>query len=835
MVNMKRMLSLLLCSIMTLCLLTPLSAFEKDADSTQKVVRVGYVNVKGYEEGGEGEYKTGFGYEYLQVISYYTDWQYEYVYASFSELIAMLAEGEIDLMGNVTATEERAEVMDFSAYPQGNETFYVFAKTERTDLIGAKPEALRGMRIGVGLNSYQSGLMDEYFANLGIEIQKVELNGTREIVDALEAGELDAAVMTDATDYGYAPVQVVGFHDYYFAVAKNRPELLKELDTALAQIQSADPDYNVTLAHKYSFGSANINYLDKNEREWLERHNNTIRLGYLENNLPYSATADDGSLTGVLKIVVDELEEKFGIQVETRAFDSVPASREAMSVGEVDCVGPIYGDFYLTEQFDKVQSNSVVTTTPVVLYKGKVNTDVIAVTNRSVFTAPVVQLLFPEAQIVEYDTIEECMSAVAEQEVGCTLVTSAKLNVLHKYESMNQLSYSELLQSANLCLFANHGESGLLTILNKAIYLSETQRKGATFVTSADSGTALTWKEFIRAKSFTFLIIAVVIIIFLIMILLYIVMTGRRVKRAEEQARKARSAVQELSQQVTTDPLTGLLNRYSMERDVEALEELSNVVVVSFDVNGLKEVNDNAGHEHGDELLQAAGQLIEKTFGDYGRCYHISGDEFTAIMDKNLDMVETQVQALKDECAQAKNEFFQVSISVGFARGSDYPSASFDKLHHKADQMMYADKIAHYRNKVYDRRKSHASEGVSRIATSLSEFVPGGYFAYEAQGNEELLYINNEMLNLFECSSKEHFMAYVNGSFQGIVHPDDLERVQQEIKNQIQNHMDLDYTEYRIVTARGNVKRVRDYGRYVSRANGTGIFYVMISAIEDSL
>lgn len=68
----------------------------------QKTVRVGYVNAATYEEGGEGEYKRGCGYEYLQRISYVTGWHYEYVYGSFKECYDMLARGGIDLFGNVS-------------------------------------------------------------------------------------------------------------------------------------------------------------------------------------------------------------------------------------------------------------------------------------------------------------------------------------------------------------------------------------------------------------------------------------------------------------------------------------------------------------------------------------------------------------------------------------------------------------------------------------------------------------------------------------------------------------------------------------------------------------
>ena len=84
-----------------------------------ETVKVGYVLFENYQEGGDGEYKRGFGYEYLQRIAYSTGWSYEYVYGSFSELLEMLEKGEIDLMGDLSYTEERAQKISYSALPQG--------------------------------------------------------------------------------------------------------------------------------------------------------------------------------------------------------------------------------------------------------------------------------------------------------------------------------------------------------------------------------------------------------------------------------------------------------------------------------------------------------------------------------------------------------------------------------------------------------------------------------------------------------------------------------------------------------------------------------------------
>ena len=100
------------------------SEIKSDGKTTQaieeenKTVRVGYFSYSNFQEGGYGEHKQGAGYEYLQKISYITGWKYEYVYASFKECLDMLADGEIDILGSVSYTPERAESIDFSNYAE---------------------------------------------------------------------------------------------------------------------------------------------------------------------------------------------------------------------------------------------------------------------------------------------------------------------------------------------------------------------------------------------------------------------------------------------------------------------------------------------------------------------------------------------------------------------------------------------------------------------------------------------------------------------------------------------------------------------------------------------
>ena len=83
-------------------------------EEEKKTVRVGQFPYSNFQEGSYGEHKQGAGYEYLQKISYITGWKYEYVYGSFKECLDMLADGEINILGSVSYTQERAESIDMS-------------------------------------------------------------------------------------------------------------------------------------------------------------------------------------------------------------------------------------------------------------------------------------------------------------------------------------------------------------------------------------------------------------------------------------------------------------------------------------------------------------------------------------------------------------------------------------------------------------------------------------------------------------------------------------------------------------------------------------------------
>ena len=123
------------------------------------------------------------------------------------------------------------------------------------------------------------------------------------------------------------------------------------------------------------------------------------------------------------------------------------------------------------------------------------------------------------------------------------------------------------------------------------------------------------------------------------------------------------------------------------------------------------------------------------------------------------------------------------------------------------------------------------SEEMLIAANEVAEGIPGGFFSYHADGALELISFNSELIKMYDCKTAEEFREYVGNSFCGIVHPDDFARVQKSIDKQITEENPIDYVEYRIITKSGNVKYVKDYGRFVKTKNYGDIFYVFLNDI----
>ena len=513
-------------------------AMEKE----NKTVRVGYFPYANFQEGGYGEHKQGAGYEYLQKISYITGWKYEYVYGSFKECLDMLADGEIDILGSVSYTPERAEAISFSDYAEGTERYWIYTREDHLNLTDGDLKQLNGCRIGVEDGSYQKKFLEKWLDSNQLHAEIVVCKGYDEIIKKQDADELDAFVIPAlSVDSDFIAIANIGVSDCYFGVSKSRPDLLEELNSALEEINNTKTDYSSKLYARYE-GKAAINYaLNMEEKQWLAAHENTIRVGYLKDNLPFCGE-EDGKLTGILGTVLETVQKKYEITIQAVPCSTGIQMNEALQAGEIDIAGPIIQDFYTQEQFQVVLTDKIFDITPVVIYKGNdysSSLSAIAATETSLYSELMVSLLFPDAEIKQYDTQEECLEAVANGKVGATVIPSSKINLLNESSLTKSLSFAEMAKRQELGMFTTRGNRRAATIINKAIDQSSDILNGVVLALNSVSEKKMTLQD-VLAEYAGFVTGVSFAIIFVLLLLVYSLLASR--KKQMEALKEAQNA-----------------------------------------------------------------------------------------------------------------------------------------------------------------------------------------------------------------------------------------------------------------------------------------------------
>lgn len=241
------------------------------AQENSKTVRVGWYE-SSFNSTDKAGRRSGYAYEYQLKIAAYTGWKYDYVTGSWSDLLQMLIDGKIDIMSDVSYTEERSTSMLFPDYPMGSEEYCIFISPNNKQITSEDYTTLNGKRVGMNKGSLQADLFTTWAEKHGITAEVMELTCPEaDSLAMLDDGELDAYVTVNAFgehDNKLVPVCKIGSSDIYFAVSNKRPELLQELNTAMSRIQDEDPYYNQRMFEQYVQSYGSNAFLSAAEESW---------------------------------------------------------------------------------------------------------------------------------------------------------------------------------------------------------------------------------------------------------------------------------------------------------------------------------------------------------------------------------------------------------------------------------------------------------------------------------------------------------------------------------------------------------------------------------------
>ena len=539
------------CALLSLLLLLSAVLPVKAAAETApvKVVRVGsfedtfnYCNEKGA--------RKGYGYELLETLSGYTGWQFEYVTCDWSDCFEKLENGEIDIMGGISYTEDRAEEMLFSDEPMGEEKYYLYADLSRADISASDFKILDGKKIGVVMGTEPEVMLTEWEEKHGIKTQHVNISNNEDVKQKLANHEIDCFVSLEESywaELGISTITRVGKSSIYYVLNKDRSDLKEELDNAMRALDEEAPFYTADLCKKY-FSLDYKPILTGEEKAWLKEHG-AIRMGFLTSDRGVS-TYDPatGEITGTITDYIQFAGDCLGnqeLEFQLVGYDDKEAELNALKSGEIDMIFHFDQSPNLAEEYRLARTNTtwtanmMVVTNKQLFIENQVNR--VAVPQNKISLTRYIAFYYPQWEIVDCDTQEDAIKLVKDGQADC-FITGVSSEA--KY-SKNYGFYSVPLPNpARSCFAVNSGNRSLLSILNKTIKAMPANMLTSSLAMHKSSARKVTLSDFIKDNFFMVLLVSSIAVA---AILLTILKLLRKAYKAEAAARKAANDTQELN------------------------------------------------------------------------------------------------------------------------------------------------------------------------------------------------------------------------------------------------------------------------------------------------
>ena len=540
-----------ICAMLSLLLLLsavlPVKAAAETAPA--KVIRVGsfedtfnYVNEKGA--------RKGYGYELLETLSGYTGWQFEYVTCDWSDCFEKLKNGEIDIMGDISYTEDRAEEMLFSDEPMGEEKYYLYADLSRADISASNFKTLNGKKIGVLMGTEPEVMLTEWEEKYGLKTEHVNISNNEDVKQKLANHEVDCFVSLEEsfwTELGISTITRVGESGIYYAINKDRPDIKEELDDAMRALEDSDPFYTADLYKRY-FSLDYTPILTGEEKAWLREHG-AIKMGFLTGDSGVS-TFDPatGELTGAIADYIQFAAGCLGnqkLEFQIVGYDSKETELNALKSGEIDMIFHFDQNPNLAEEYHFACTNTTWTSNLMAVtnkqHFNENKANCIAVPQNKLSLKKYIAFYYPQWEIVDCDTQEDGAKLVRDGQADC-IVTGVSSE--EKYSKKYGFYSVPLLNPVKSCFAVNSGDRSLLSILNKTIKAMPVNMLTSSLAMYESSSRKVTLSEFIKDNFFMVLLIGSIAVAAVLLMILKLL---RKARKAEAAAKKAANDTQELN------------------------------------------------------------------------------------------------------------------------------------------------------------------------------------------------------------------------------------------------------------------------------------------------
>ena len=468
----------------------------------------------------------------------------------WSNCFEKLKNGEIDIMGAISYTEDRAEEMLFSDEPMGEEKYYLYADLSRADISASDYKTLNGKKIGVLMGTEPEVMLTEWEEKYGLKTEHVNISNNEDVKQKLANHEIDCFVSLEESfwaERGISTITRVGESGIYYAINKNRPDIKEELDDAMRALDEAVPFYTADLYKRY-FSMDYTPILTGEEKAWLKEHG-AIKMGFLTSDSGVS-TFDPatGEFTGVITDYIQFAADCLGnqeLEFQLVGYDSKEAELDALKSGEIDMIFHVDQSPNLAEEYHFACTNTTWTSNLMAVtnkqHFNENNVNRIAVPQNKLSLKKYLAFYYPQWEIVDCDTQEDAAKLVKDGQADCFVTWISSEN---KYSKKYSFYSVPLLNPVKSCFAVNSGNRSLLSILNKTIKAMPVNMLAGALAMYKSSARKVTLSDFIKDNFFMALLVGSIAVA---AILLTILKLLRKARKAEVAARKAASDTQELN------------------------------------------------------------------------------------------------------------------------------------------------------------------------------------------------------------------------------------------------------------------------------------------------
>ena len=391
--------------------------------------------------------RYGYGYDMMQNLSKYLQCTFSYIGydKSAKECEEMLRNGEIDIYTAARLTPERQEKFAFSKHPAITATTCMNVKRGNTTVRAGDYSTYNGLRIGLLQRHTYNNSFIQYTKEAGFDCDIVYYTTPTELSNALINGDVDALVNSYIrTPEDEMTIENFGETPYYFMARKEDQDLIDQIDAAIDEMNIATPNWRSDLYNEY-YGSQNSNVELTAEEQRLLRQmqaNNTVVKAVMNpDRAPYSWYDDEGGY-GIVADIFGATAKELNLSYEIIPVSTKQEYKELLASGNVDiCIDM---DYSYEEEGDykyKITEPYIATNVSILRRRGSSGRiGKIGVLDNNIAAKEIVSATWPNAEIIEIETTQQCVSEIVNERVDCVLMLSYMAQQIAREDVQNRLS-----------------------------------------------------------------------------------------------------------------------------------------------------------------------------------------------------------------------------------------------------------------------------------------------------------------------------------------------------------------------------------------------------------